>query len=179
MVSWPGWRRWRRQERGVLNKINDAPINGQSWTRENSRKHSAEHCLVPGAWAVSWSRDWWSEAELMFWNVTIYWWEVVRSDPVETLLTPEFCSLHDVHFISITRKYWLLLRMFYECCSQYVKYLYKESERCALFSKFITFSVLFISWMFMISPAFIISARLLGGIAAPQPSCGKLNFPYF
>ena len=69
--------------------------------------------------------------------------------------------------------------MFYECCSKYVKYLDKESERCALFSKFITFSVLFISWMFMISPAFIISARLLGGIAAPQPSCGKLNFPYF
>ena len=129
------------------------------------------------AWTVSWSWDWWSEAELMFWNVTIYWCEVwPRTQCRDSGHPSNFCSLHEVRFIYIIPEN---NNSFYECCSQYVKYLHKESERCALFSKFITFSVLFISWMFMISPAFIISARLLGGIAAPQPSCGKLNFPYF
>ena len=167
------WVTARRQERGVLNKINDAPINGwgrQSWTRENSWKHSAEHCL--GCLM---------EQRLMEWS----WAHVLKCDDLlvwgltqcrDSWHPSNFWSLHEVHFISILPEN---NNMFYECCSQYVKYLDKESERCALFSKFITFSVLFISWMFMISPAFIISARLLGGIAAPQPSCGKLNFPYF
>ena len=166
------WVTARRQERGVLNKINDAPINGWAGRAEPGR--TLGNTAPSTAWTVSWSRDWWSEAELMFWNVTIYWCEVWPSaGTVDTRVT-SVPYMRYILFPSPENN-----NMFYECCSQYVKYLDKESERCALFSKFITFSVLFISWMFMISPAFIISARLLGGIAAPQPSCGKLNFPYF
>ena len=119
----------------------------------------------------------WSWADVLKCDDLLVWGGEVwpSGDTVDTrFLFPTWRTFYFHH-----QKISIILHMFYECCSQYVKYLYKESERCALFSKFITFSVLFISWMFMISPAFIISARLLGGIAAPQPSCGKLNFPYF